>query len=79
MKGPRHVRVVYMGEMRNSYNHVVGNTEGNIPVVRHSYIWENNIKIHLKEKICEDLDWIHMGEDRDQWSFMNTVMNLSVP
>jgi len=29
---------------------------------------------------CEDVDWIHLAEDRVQWqSLVNMVMNLKVP
>jgi hypothetical protein len=28
----------------------------------------------------EDVDWMHLAQDRDQWyAFMNTVMNLRFP
>jgi hypothetical protein len=28
----------------------------------------------------EDVDWIHLGQDRDQWqALVNTAMNLQVP
>jgi len=29
---------------------------------------------------CDDVDWIHVTQNRDQWrAFVNTVMNLRVP
>jgi hypothetical protein len=32
------------------------------------------------EKGWEDVDWIHLAQDRDQWwALVNTVMNLQVP
>jgi hypothetical protein len=34
----------------------------------------------LKEMEYEDVDWIHMVEDRDQWrAVLNIVMNLQDP
>jgi phenylalanine-4-hydroxylase len=31
----------------------------------------------LKEIGWDDMDWIHLSEDRNQWqAFMNTAMNL---
>jgi hypothetical protein len=34
----------------------------------------------LKEKQSEDVEWIHMAQNRVQWQVLaNTVMNLSVP
>jgi hypothetical protein len=33
----------------------------------------------LKETGCEDVEWIHLGQDRNQWqAFGNTVMNVQV-
>jgi hypothetical protein len=29
---------------------------------------------------CDDVDWIHVAQDRVQWqAFVNTVMNIQVP
>jgi hypothetical protein len=34
----------------------------------------------LKEICWENVDWIHLAQDRDQWqALVNTVMNLWVP
>jgi hypothetical protein len=30
-------------------------------------MWKNNIKMHLKEAGCEDVDWTDLAQDRDQW------------
>jgi predicted RNA-binding protein len=44
------------------------------------HIWEFNIKTNLKEVSCEDVEWIHIVQDRVQcWDLVNTVMNLQVP
>jgi hypothetical protein len=40
----------------------------------------DNIKMDIREIGCGDMDWIDLGQDRDQWiALMNTVMNLRVP
>ena len=38
---------------------------------------ENNIKLHLKEKGCEGLDWISLAEDKEKWRavVVDKVMN----
>jgi hypothetical protein len=42
--------------------------------------WESNIKMSLRETGLCGMDWIHLGQDRDQWrTVVNTVMNLRVP
>jgi hypothetical protein len=38
------------------------------------------IKIHLKKFGCEDVDWVHLTQDRVKWyALVNMVMNLWVP
>jgi hypothetical protein len=40
----------------------------------------DNIKVDLREIIWDDVDWIDMAQDRDQWrALVNTVLNLQVP
>jgi hypothetical protein len=46
----------------------------------YAYRWEDNIRLDLKEIGREDVDWIHLDQDRDQWrDVVNTVMNLRIP
>jgi hypothetical protein len=34
----------------------------------------------IRETVWEDVDWIYLTQDRDQWyDIGNTVMNLRVP
>jgi hypothetical protein len=43
-------------------------------------MWVENIKMDLREIEWDDIDWIYLAQDRDQWrSFVNTVLNLRVP
>jgi hypothetical protein len=40
----------------------------------------NNIKIDLRKIGWDDMDWIDLVQDRDQWrALVNTVMNFWVP
>jgi hypothetical protein len=44
------------------------------------HAWEDNIKIELKERRCEDMDWNYLTQDRVQLRVLvNIVMNLKVP
>jgi hypothetical protein len=39
----------------------------------------DNIKMDLGEIELNDMDWIDLAQDRDQWrALVNTVMNLRV-
>jgi hypothetical protein len=38
--------------------------------------WVDNIKMDLREIGWDDVDWIDMAQDRDQWRALNTVLNL---
>jgi hypothetical protein len=67
-------------EKRNAYRILVGNSEGKRPPGRPRRRWVNNIKIDLREIGWDEMDWIDLTQDRDQWRcLVNTVMNLRVP
>jgi hypothetical protein len=55
-----------MGEMRYAYNILVGKPEGKRPLGRHRCRWEDNIRMDIREKGWEGVDWMHMAQDRDQ-------------
>jgi hypothetical protein len=77
MKLARHVACT--GEMRNAYKILVGNPEGKSPLGRPRRRWEDNIRMYLTETGWEAVDWINLGQDREQWGdLVNTVVNLRV-
>jgi predicted small integral membrane protein len=40
----------------------------------------DNIKMDLMKIGWEDVDWMHLAQDKDLWwAIVNTVMNLRVP
>jgi hypothetical protein len=40
----------------------------------------DNIKRDLREIRWDDMDWIELAQDREQWrALVNMVMNLRVP
>jgi hypothetical protein len=64
--------------MRNTYNILVGKPGRKRSLGRPR--WEDNIRIDLREIRWEDVDWIHLAQDRDQWwVVVNTVMNFRAP
>jgi hypothetical protein len=67
------------GEKRKVYRILVGKPEGKRPLGRNRRIWEDNIRIDLREIGWGGMDWIDVAQDRDQWrALVNTVMNLRV-
>jgi hypothetical protein len=59
---------------------LVGKPEGKRPLGRPRRRWVNNIKMDLREIGWDDMDWIGLVQDRDQWrAVVDTVMNLRIP
>jgi hypothetical protein len=58
------VYVAHMGEKINAYTILVRKPEGKRPLGRSRYRWE--IKIYIKEKGCDGMDWIHLAQARDK-------------
>jgi hypothetical protein len=65
---------------RNAYRILVGKPEGRRPLGRPRCMWEDNIKMELREIGWGGMDWIDLTQDRDQWiALVNMVMNVWVP
>jgi hypothetical protein len=72
--------VARTGEKMNAHKILVGNTEGKRPLGRPRRRCVDNIKIDLRERGWDDMDWIDLAQDRDQWrALVNAVMNIRVP
>jgi hypothetical protein len=68
--------VARMGEKKNAYWILAGKPEGK----RQRGRWVDNIKMNLKEIGWDEIDWIDMAQDRDQWrALVYMVLNLRVP
>jgi hypothetical protein len=62
------------------YKILVGKPEGKRPLGRPRRRWVDNFKLDRSEIGCDDMDWIDLAQDRDQWrALVKTVMNLRVP
>jgi hypothetical protein len=72
--------VARIGEGRGVYRVLVGRPESKGPLGRPRRKWEDNIKMDLRERGIDMVNWIWLAQDRVQRrAFMNTVMNLRVP
>jgi hypothetical protein len=57
----------------NAYRIFVGKPEEERPLGRPRRRWVDNIKIELRETGRDDMDWIDLAQDRDQWrALVNT-------
>jgi hypothetical protein len=69
-----------MREGRGVYRVLIEKPEGKRPLARCRHMWEDNIKLDLREIGINGANWIRLAQDRVQWrAFVNTVMNLPVP
>jgi len=65
--------------MRNMYKIFIGKSEGKQPCRRLRHRCEDEIRMDLRQIGWEDMNWIHLAEDRDQWwALRNMIMNLQV-
>jgi hypothetical protein len=64
-----------MEEKRNASRLSVGK-----PLGRPRRRWLDNIRMHLVDVGCGDVDWIGLAQDRDRWrALVNSVLKLWVP
>jgi hypothetical protein len=72
--------VTRMGDGRNVHRDLVGRPECKRSLGRPRHIWEDNIRLDLREIGVDGENWIRLAQDRVQWRvFVNTVINLRVP
>ena len=69
-----------MGEGRGVHRVLVEKPEGKRPLGRPRCIWEDNIKMDLREVGGGGGDWMELAQDRDRWrALVGTVRNHRVP
>jgi hypothetical protein len=69
-----------MGEERGVYRVLVGRPKIKRQVGRRRSMWEDNIKLDLREIGIDGANWIRLAQDGVQCrAFVNTLMNLRVP
>jgi hypothetical protein len=64
----------------SAYSILIGKPEGKRPLGRSKRRREDNIRTDLREMVWEDVDWMHLVQERYRWrAVVNMVMNLRVP
>jgi hypothetical protein len=72
--------VARMGEKRNAFRLLVGNSEEKGTLGRPRHRWMDNIKMDLGEIGWGVLDWNDLAQDTDRWgALVNALMNFWVP
>jgi hypothetical protein len=56
-----------MGEKRNTYRILVVKIEGKGPLGEPKRSWMYNIEMDLREEEWDNMDWIDVAQDGDQW------------
>jgi hypothetical protein len=56
-----------MGEGRGVYSVLVGRPERKKPLGKPRLMWEDNIKMDLREIGIDGTNWIRLAQDRVQW------------
>jgi len=54
-----------MGEMITAYKNLVRTPKGKWPLWRLRHRWGDNIRMDLKERAWEGVEWIHLAQDKD--------------
>ena len=69
-----------MGESRGTHRVLVWKPEGRRPLGRPWRRWKDNIKMNLRGRRMERMDWTELAQGRERWrAFMNAVMKPRMP
>ena len=72
--------VAHMKQSRNVYGIYAGRPEGKRSLGRLRRRWEDNIKMDLKEVVCDTVNRMDLTQDRDHWwACIKAIMNLRIP
>jgi hypothetical protein len=71
--------IVRMAEERND-TEFGGKARREETTRKHIHRWEDIQNMDLREIRCDNINWIHLAQERDQWRTpVKMVMNLRVP
>jgi hypothetical protein len=73
-------KCISIGEMGNAYKILIGKPERKKHLGSPRRRWQDNIRMDLENLAWGVVNWIRLGQDRDQWrALVYTVMNVRVP
>ena len=67
-----------MEDRTGAYRVLVGTSEAKKPLGSHGHRWEDNIKMDLKGRGWEGMEWIHLAQSRDKCQVLVNTL-ISVP
>ena len=71
--------VTRMEKCKSAFIILTGTPSGKIPLGRPSHIWEDNIRMNLKEIGVNTRNSVDSAKDGDYWrDFLNVTLNLRV-
>jgi hypothetical protein len=65
-----------MYKMKDAYKTLFGIPEGKRSVGRNRCRGGDNIKMHLKELVCESVKWIQLAQDRIHWQTLVNTLSI---
>ena len=69
-----------MKEGRSAFKILTGKPTGKRLLGRPRRIWEDNIRMDVKEIGINTRNWVDLAQDRDYWrALVNVTLNLRVP
>jgi hypothetical protein len=69
-----------MSDVKNLCKLLVGRPERDKPLGKYKNLWEDTIKMSVKEIQCKGIDWVSLAQERVKWqAVVHTVMNLQKP
>ena len=72
--------LVRMEEGRRAFKMLTGKPTGKISLGKPRSIWEENVRMGLKEIGINTRNWVDLTQNRDYWrALVNAALNLRVP
>ena len=69
-----------MEEGRNAFKILTGEPTGKRSLARSRRVWEDSVRMNLKEINVNARNWVDLTQNRDYWqTLVNATLNLWIP